>query len=81
MPFSITGREVYYGGGGAGARYNSAYSSVAGGLGGGGAIGEAGVDGLVVAAAAATRVAVALWSFATARKTMPKNLMEPLVVR
>ena len=46
LPFSITGREVYYGGGGAGARYNAAYPSVTGGLGGGGAIGEAGVDGL-----------------------------------
>ena len=46
-PVSITGAEVYYGGGGAGARYNTAaYPSAVGGLGGGGAIGENGVDGL-----------------------------------
>ena len=47
MSVSITGSEVYYGGGGAGARYNNAsYPSAVGGLGGGGAIGENGVDGL-----------------------------------
>ena len=46
LPVSITGAEVYYGGGGAGARYNASYPSAVGGLGGGGAIGENGTDGL-----------------------------------